>query len=258
MITVWSHRNEKEVHFFDQDHRFARGPKFYAERYKHCDAPYAMDATPETMLYSDRVRQTYRAAGQLDSLRIIVVLREPVARELSLYNHLVGTLIRKGSKKKGLRINDQETASSFSEYIDRLVLPAITSRHQNQTNELDNSDIYHRRGLYSLHVKELFRRFERRHILLLSYAELKQQPDLCLERVRRFLCLPQNTVDRVRLGHANVQRISEKFPTCETQSKLAQAYQPFNDELYGLLDDHRGAEAEQYPCPRFDLGQCIS
>ena len=83
----------KEAHFFDHDFRFKGGIDYYTKRYQHCthdnNVEYIMDATPETLFQSKRVHNFYEqvAPGSAASLKIFIILREPVAREMSLYNH---------------------------------------------------------------------------------------------------------------------------------------------------------------------------
>mmetsp|Transcript_29895 Transcript_29895/g.45755 ORF Transcript_29895/g.45755 Transcript_29895/m.45755 type:complete len:138 (+) Transcript_29895:91-504(+) len=83
----WYHK--KEAHFFDIDWNFNRGLDFYARRFRDIDGigRPALDATPDTLAFAQRVRDTYELAGgdQVNMLKIIVILRDPVARELSLF-----------------------------------------------------------------------------------------------------------------------------------------------------------------------------
>ena len=78
----------KEVHFFDIEERYCQGVDFYAQRFVNVGR--TMDATPDTFPFAERVRAIYEQAGggQVDSVQFIVILRDPIARELSLYNHL--------------------------------------------------------------------------------------------------------------------------------------------------------------------------
>ena len=46
-----------------------------------------MDGTPETMLHPKKVKKIYDEQGTSDQLKIIFILREPVSREISWYNH---------------------------------------------------------------------------------------------------------------------------------------------------------------------------
>ena len=84
-------KEEKEVHFFDNNIMYMKGIDYYSKLFAHCkNMSVAVDATPETFLFPRRVKEVYDLAGKraLEELKIIIVVREPVARELSLYNHL--------------------------------------------------------------------------------------------------------------------------------------------------------------------------
>ncbi|KAL7553670.1 hypothetical protein ACHAWF_016978 [Thalassiosira exigua] len=81
----------KETHFFDIDWNFNRGLEYYKKRFEDdgTGAP-SLDATPDTITFARRVYDTYKLAGcnQLHAVKIIVILRDPVARELSFYNEI--------------------------------------------------------------------------------------------------------------------------------------------------------------------------
>ena len=75
------------------DHRYKKGFEFYSKRFEHCNnATYVVDATPNYLgsHSAERVYETYSKASPrlLSELKLIVSVREPIARELSLYNHM--------------------------------------------------------------------------------------------------------------------------------------------------------------------------
>ena len=89
----------KEVHFFDNESRYRQGEEFYEKRFEDARTTtgqangshaWAMDAMPNTLQFPEKARATYEAAGgkQDKTVKILVILCDPVARELSLYNHL--------------------------------------------------------------------------------------------------------------------------------------------------------------------------
>mmetsp|Transcript_19282 Transcript_19282/g.56237 ORF Transcript_19282/g.56237 Transcript_19282/m.56237 type:complete len:284 (-) Transcript_19282:1704-2555(-) len=134
----------KEVHLFDREERRTRGPKFYSRRFSHCYSNktstdvIAMDATPNYLPYARKVRRMYEDAGgrQADGLKIIVILREPVSRELSLYNHKANEFRKESDNfefwrgvvdfDKSERTNKLELLS-FSKFVERKVLPSVNT-----------------------------------------------------------------------------------------------------------------------------------
>ena len=84
----------QEAHFFDEDARYEQGPAVYSHKFEHCktegDSKFVMDATPNTLLYPQRVYDTYSEVGGIKALskvKLIAILRDPISREMSLYDH---------------------------------------------------------------------------------------------------------------------------------------------------------------------------
>ena len=98
----------KEPHFFDI--HFSKGIYHYARRYEDCIFnsydDLIMDATPNNLLYAERVHDAYSKVqgSQHSNLRMIIILREPVERELLLFNH-----------KRSLFMKNQDHGSWYSD-----------------------------------------------------------------------------------------------------------------------------------------------
>ena len=114
----------KESHFFD--HKHYSNVTTYANLYRNCaNYDYTMDATPSAFKHPDRVNKIYVAAGgnQHAKLKIILTLREPVSRELSLYNHMRNTHIRVNSTDQWYDKHvTSETGAlyDFDEYVENV------------------------------------------------------------------------------------------------------------------------------------------
>ena len=226
----------KEVHFFNNPGRYEQGLQFYRRRFDDCShEKFVMDATPETFLYPERVHSTYSSArvGQTDfvaNLKIIVTLREPVARELSWYNHQI-------KQKKIQNISFEEYATDLSRSL---------SSTKND-------------GYYAHFLAKWFRLFPRKNILVLSYDEVKANPTKVLWRIRTFLGLSAASTDPNPLRQLNTQNSSAKvlLPSCDVQKTLADVFESENQKLYDLMDSTPGNFFEQQPFPKFTLSDCI-
>ncbi len=241
---------DKEPHFFDYPEEFKKGIKFYASRFQtdagESGAP-ALDATPDTFRYPERVRETYLKAGgnQVNDVKMIVILRDPVTRELSLYNHIVNDYLenpdnptpvfRSISKKDG-------SVMSFEEYVDTVSIPTLTGK-----DSCPNS----RNSLYALHLEKWFKLFSRRQILVLSYEELKRDKNVFCKRIMEFL--GHDISEEIVVNTLNTQESEIKLlePSPETREKLLRVLKPQYTELYQLLDKWPGPPMEQRPFPRF-------
>ena len=93
-----------QVQFFDNPQRYNQGIEFYAKRFAHCieegTPDLRLDATPNTIEHSQRVYDLYSqpaARDILQNLKLILIVREPIERELSSYNHKVFDYKQAGS-----------------------------------------------------------------------------------------------------------------------------------------------------------------
>ena len=123
-----------------------------------------MDATPDYLTYPERIYETYSQVSKntLSTLKVMLVIREPVSRELSLYNHA--------------HAYNNNIASTFEEYAEVLV------------ERLSNPNkVKHHTGFYVDHIKKFNSFLNRDQILILSYHEVKTNPDRAQWRIEQFL-----------------------------------------------------------------------
>jgi hypothetical protein len=173
------------VHFFDDPHRFNQGIEFYAKRFHHCTEDtdnkhkqIILDATPNYLNQAKNVHKVYtdtRAGDAIIKLKLIVILREPIDRELSWYNHKLSMY------NSGLRdhwITDvtyhNGTIKSFDQYTSSLAKEIRKDPRKSFS-------------LYVDHLKTWVELFDRRHLLLLSYDEMLKNPSKFQSRIESFL-----------------------------------------------------------------------
>ncbi|KAL3795418.1 hypothetical protein ACHAW5_006992 [Stephanodiscus triporus] len=257
---------DKEVHFFNNHNkRFERGAEFYARRFAHCDmSDMVMDATPNYATHAIRIGNFYRQLppnlhsnqstassheGRLQSLKVMMILREPVSRELSKYNHMKDNEVN-GGDTWGVALTFNR---SFDEYINAELLNQTKTRIS-RSGQCVGALCF---SLYSELLKQWFEIINRDQMLLLSYQELKSDPTTFMERIEKFLGLPPHKANAT-LKSSNVKSFAGKssLPSCWSRDKLADIFQPFNKELYALLEQRPGPPMEQRPFPEFQIAEC--
>eukprot|EP00171_Calliarthron_tuberculosum_P009405 IDg9405t1 len=240
----------KEVHFFDSEHRYEQGAEFYAKRFQQYgerDMTRTMDATPDTLAFAERVQSTYETAGgnQEKRVKIIVILREPVSRELSLYNHLAfdcrslrvperSAWHKQVTKENGLIM-------SFDEFVRIKSIPAL-GRESGPGRST-------RHGMYVTHLSKWFDLFDRKQILVLSYDELQRYPKKLLERIQTFL--GHKIPGSLNRSNSNDSQHKIQLPSVKAERALNAVFAPLNDRLYQLLESSPGPSMEQRPFPQF-------
>jgi hypothetical protein len=246
----------KEVHFFDNSARFQRGLEFYTKRFEHCrNATLVMDATPDYLDLAPQIRSFYdhwALTGSTQQLKILMILREPVSRELSLYNHLKKLHLEDPDPTQWYATLARDDGSLIS--FDEHVLEHLVPCYKGQRVFMYSCTT----GGYARHLERWFDLFDRKtQILVVSYDELQDSPDTALARVERFLAADQK-FDASLLTRENTQssEAKVKHPSCVSQVRLSRVFAPWNENLYRLLEDHPGPAMEQRPFPKFHLGVC--
>jgi len=217
----------KEAHFFDKDDRFAEGVEFYARRFQRCidrgNTDFIMDATPDYLTYPERISEVYMNAGTAarSRLKLIVVLREPISRELSLYNHMISY------KQAGL---------TFEEHADKIS---------------NGRGGWASTGMYVDHLKKFASFLSREQLLVLSYDELKTNPQKAQWRIEQFLGREFPGELETLNTHENPNKLRVVPPSA--RQVLEPLFEDKNEELYEFLDTNPGPWMEQRPFPRFQL-----
>jgi hypothetical protein len=92
--SLWTHLDEhpdvfmsrtKEIHFFDRDQNWARGPDWYRSFFEGAAGHRATGEATPTYLFEHRAPE--RMAALLPRARLIAILRDPVERAYSQYLH---------------------------------------------------------------------------------------------------------------------------------------------------------------------------
>jgi Sulfotransferase domain len=260
------HDFQKEVHFFDNADQFNQGSTYYRSLFSHCSSSdLVMDATPDYAIHPKRIRDFYNSpSSNLQSsvidLKVIMILRDPVSRELSWYNHKKDTFFKAKNRTDTqafwsniVKDPSNGTAYSFDEYTDKFLLRKLPGVRKTKEGSCDGQMC---RSVYSIFLRQWFEWMPRDQILILSYDEFMSDPLTLKERVSDFLGLqhkPQAELTKVNT-HSNPEKTT--LPSCRTRDRLERVFNRWNEELYALLERHPGPPMEQRPFPKFKTTSC--
>ena len=163
-----------------------------------------------------------RIRGLLPEAKLIVVLRNPVDRAYSQFNH---------SRQMG--------AEPLETFEDGLAAEAgrleeerekmLADRFYNSFSHYNHS--YLARGLYVEQLEHLYRLFAERQILLESADDLSTDTDAVYVRVLKFLGLPVRRLSRY--PRQNVRHYPPMRP--DTRRRLVEYFSEPNERLYRFL-----------------------
>jgi hypothetical protein len=136
----------------------------------------AFEATPH---YLQDPRTPQRVASMLPEVKLIVLLRNPVARALSCWRHMQRLGFETSSFEEAVRLEPSRTAGEF----DRMVQdPDYYSRPYHRFAYLDT-------GKYATQLRWWFEHFERERFLIIESEEFYSDTGRVYESILEFLGL---------------------------------------------------------------------
>lgn len=159
-----------EVHYFDEERNYSRGAAWYQSFFKNagaakirCEKSGAYFWTNCEGVPGEPMDKPERIKALLPDVKMIIVLRDPVARAYSAWNHMV----------RGGRIRDRGPAPNFFD-------PKLAE-------EIRDHGIL-TRGLYHAQLQRFLEVFPREQILILMQeVDVIAKPANGLEKACRFL-----------------------------------------------------------------------
>ena len=185
-----------------------------------------------------------------NSLRFVVVLREPIARDISSYYHQKREGYTWGVRTEFPRcvaqeheIYDSYAACELRSYY--LVLESSNSSaaeapktacgsvlHETLSRKVD---LY--KGMFAPQLELWFEHFSRDQVFVIAMDALVAETAAVLPRLTRFLRLQTSLQQHVELPHANAARTnSAPLVSCKIRDALSKVYDPFNRRLYSILE----------------------
>lgn len=216
----------KEVHFFDLN--WERGERWYRSHLptkgemERASSPGRPAVTGEASpYYLFHPHAPARLARLLPEAKIIVMLRDPVARAYSHYRHNV----RKGEE----RLPFEEALDRECEIMDAEIERMIADpRYRSPAHQLYS---YLARGRYAEQLERWFACFAREQVLILRSEDFFEDPQPVYSEVLRFLGLDQWRVDAGRAY--NIGRYDPDL--IPGRDQLTSHFRPFSAQLHRLV-----------------------
>lgn len=207
---------QPEPKFFLVDQLYAQGLEHYSRTW-FAGAPANQVAGEKSTNYLESPVTAVRIARDLPRVRLVFILREPVARAWSNYLW---------TKMNGLETEDFETALRLEDERER-TLP--------ERFRFARPFSYMSRGLYADLLKSYFRRFPREQVLILKFEDIISTPGALATRLHAFLGVPPRAGDADGLGVINPSENSDAPLSDRLRRLLADRFAGPNRELAALL-----------------------
>lgn len=233
----------KEVSFFSNEQAYVRGIDWYHRCFINTKRPFSevvsFEATPE-YLYYDFVAQ--RIYNYNPDMKIVCLLRDPVDRCYSAWNMysyfkyrdqgVPKLLLGHGSDKNLNALSDLYKTKEFPKF--REVIDEDIERWRSGDNLQEPSFV--RRGIYIEQVKRYIELFGFDNVLIIGFKELTGGDKVnTLNRVLDFIGMKECDWSFLKDEKRNSRHYTSPMSQDERE-KLIDFYEPFNQELYHLLD----------------------
>jgi len=205
---------QKEIHFFDIN--YDKGINWYRSQlplFFHKRNVVTGEASPFYMYDPSCPPKVFK---HIPKVKLIVLLRDPIERAYSHYQHSV----RRGYEKL-----------SFEEAIEN---------EESRLNTKDFTDLNHgafsyiSRGLYSKQIKKWLEYFPKEQFLFIKTENFLENPKEVMKQSFKFLNLKNQVISNSK--KMNVGEYTEMNK--ETRHKLEKIFKPHNNELSKLLDSN--------------------
>ncbi|MCS6884817.1 MAG: sulfotransferase [Acidobacteriota bacterium] len=217
----------KQMHYFDN--RYERGEDWYRShfpmelqlRYRERRLGYKCLTGEATPYYIFHPHAPRRIRSLLPKAKLIVLLRNPVDRAYSHYNHEV----RKGAEKLSFEEAIEKEAERLRPELERM----LQDEHYYSFAYQHYS--YLARGRYAEQLSYWFKLFPKEQFLILKSEDFDRNIPETLNKIYRFLGLPELPPKNYPYhNRGNYPQMSS-----ETRQKLREYFRRYNEQLYELL-----------------------
>ncbi|MFW9773019.1 MAG: sulfotransferase domain-containing protein [Candidatus Heimdallarchaeota archaeon] len=228
---------QKEIHFFDN--HFYNGINWYKSYFptkisrqfyrKFKKINFITGEKSPYYIFHPLVPQ--RIYSLLPKVKIIILLRNPVKRAYSHYNHSV--------RNKRENLTFEEAIKKETERLKGEKDKIIKSRKYRSRKYANYS--YLTRGIYVNQIKNWYKYFPKEQILVIKSEEMYRYPQDVMNRVYEFLGLP-------KMKHKQFKKVfSHEYTKMDEKMSeyLKEYFKPYNLQLYDYLNVDYNWEEEK-------------
>jgi Sulfotransferase domain len=217
---------EKELHFFDSPKWSNRDVRWYRSQFpppawRDGQKVITGEASPYYLFHPT---SPFRASETMPDVKLIALLRNPVDRAYSAYNHKVAAKWEPLSFEEALAEEEKRTAGELERMLS----------DDSYYGRNIRVHAYRSRGIYVDQLQRWHEHFPRDQLLVLKSEDLFADPIETVETVHEFLDLPKSELEATILTTKRNRRTRRPMaPT--TRQRLEQFFEPHNQRLYEYL-----------------------
>lgn len=217
-----------EVHYFDSN--YEKGIRWYKSNFPTQLYQFLFkfifkrkfltgEKTPYYIFHPHAIK---RIRSVIPNVKIVLLLRNPVNRSYSHYNHEIRYNREPLSFEAAIKVESKRLEGELEKMI----------RDENYKSSKYSTYSYLARSIYIQQIEPLFNTFPKDQILIIKTEEFFQDPQQILNEVYRFLNLPYYELTQFKkYNFRGYSKLNEA-----TRNNLKEYFKPFNNRLYSYLD----------------------
>ena len=207
---------KKETHFWYRD--FNKGINWYLAHFPPIPKSEKFITGEATPNYLENYQTAKRIYNVFPKVKLLIILRNPVDRAFSQYNHCI-------------RLNWEDRSFETAINYELEILSKNPQKPQGEKIYWQQPGNYIGRGIYVEFINKWLGVFPREQILILKAEDLYQKPVNTMKKVFKFLGLPEHKLPEYRkLNPGHYSPISD-----DMRQKLSEYFQPHNQRLEEYL-----------------------
>ncbi len=233
----------KEIHFFDRDKNYRRGPNWYHSHFpllwKSGERRITLEASPSYIYHRKTPERIHKYNMHV---KMILLLRDPVERAYSAWNmfrriHETGCF----PYFHGWFQVDADDREGMRRLLERAKYPSFEEAIREEINN-DVSEgtfpepSFVRRGLYAEQIERYFNYFDRDQIMIIDSRRLRWETIPTVADIASFAGLRPHDWNRDLADMPQITGVYEAPISQEGRDCLATFYRPHNERLYELLE----------------------
>jgi hypothetical protein len=223
----------KEIEFFNR-YRGEHGVRWYKAHFPLAFSRRRAEATGRRLLtfeatpvYLDHPHTPAQVAAMMPEVKLLVLLRDPVARALSHHQHMTRLRLETFPFPQAVRFEEERIGEERSKvFADPLYYSRPYTRY-----------CYAYRGLYAKHLEGWLNHFPRDNFLFLRSEDFYADPSATLGRILSFVGVDPQWRPAEFANYSYRQGPPAEYEDMDgaTRSYLAEKFAPDNERLRDLL-----------------------
>lgn len=205
-----------EAHFFDDDNNYNKGINWYENKFFNGNKEYVRrkHRGEKTPMYCFMRKSIDRIKKAYPNIKLLLFIRNPIARAYSQYNH-----IQQAGKERIRKIKDMS--------LEEIIKKDLKKKNYRQY------DTVVQRGYYIEQIEYILRKFPKENLKIIIGERYKDEPLKVNNEIFKFLGL--KSLKKVKIRDDVHARIYDKKISRKEFELLNKIYKPYNDKLYKFL-----------------------